>query len=326
MAGSKLTLSNWATTNMIRYSELLRSVMPQHLRHAYFTSGRDEVLDKGLRSLRFHRTDADVAIGFSHQWLGNITAAARSLSHDEKQVPPFSFFNWPKIKHPAVVGHEASLKELTDTIANSSPNKFLGIVVELVGERSGLTFDDAFLRDLDAIRHNTKIPLIFVENASNLSRTGTTCFLSDSLSVKANMVLWYTGGQLGHVFVDDQFFVDKPLTLISTWDGDGISIARAYHALLNACQNNYRDNITEFDQLMSSLGPHVKSVGRGVWRAIKCRDEHALKQAIDVGRSLGVLFGHGFDHSLMVCPKPDSHRDDFLRIVEAVRQVLQFAR
>ncbi|HXW53873.1 MAG TPA: aldehyde dehydrogenase family protein, partial [Myxococcota bacterium] len=236
--GSKLTLSNWATCNMIRYSELLREVMPKHLKHTYFTSGRDEVLDKGLRSLRFHRPDADIAIGFSHQWLGNITAAARSLSHDENQTQPFGFFAWPKIRHPALGGTLASIKQLKETIADSHPDKFLGIVIELTGEKSALCFNEEFLNELDTVRKNTKIPLVFVENASSLGRSGVSCFLSDSLSVKANMVLWYTGGQLGQVFVDDEYFVEKPLTLISTWDGDEISMTRAYHHLLYASLSN----------------------------------------------------------------------------------------
>lgn len=321
LAGSKLTLSNWATPNLVRYSELLRAVMPRHLKHAYFTSGRDEVLDKGLRSLRFHRPDADIAIGLSHQWLGRTTAAARSLSHADHEAAPFAFFNWPKVAHPGLAGTKNSVDEIKKIIAAKSPSQILGIVVELLGERSGLTISEDFLVELDTIRKTSGIPLVFVETASSLGRNGKTSFLTDSLTVKPNMVLWYSGGQLGNIFVDDNYFVEKPLTLISTWDGDEISIARAYHNLL-AMENYDLGTINYFDQAIRALDTKATRVGMGAWHAIRFNDESTLTRAIEVGRSHGILFGRGFDHSLMVCPKADFTRDEFMHVLDVVKKVV----
>jgi acyl-CoA reductase-like NAD-dependent aldehyde dehydrogenase/4-aminobutyrate aminotransferase-like enzyme len=322
VVGSKLTLSNWATPAMVRYAELLRQLMPKGLNHTYFTSGRDEMVDKGLRSLRYHRLDADVVIGFSHQWLGHTTAAARSLSHDQGQQQPFAFFSWPKIAHPGVVGHESSLRELNNVLSKLDAKKVLGIVVELVGEKSGLIFDNAYLAELEIIRKKTGIPLVYVDNASSLARSGRTVFLSESLSVKPNMVLWYTGGQLGQVLVDDQYFVEKPLTLISTWDGDEISMARAYHNLLRATDSGLSKTIIAFEQRMKLFKDKAEISGLGCWHAIRFKDDKKLMQAKALAHKEGVLFGKGFDNALMVCPKPDFSQEQFEQVVKVVEKII----
>lgn len=319
IVGSKLTLSNWATPNLVRYSELLRAVMPCGLKHTYFTSGRDEVVDKGLRSLRFHRLDADIAIGFSHQWLGNISAAARSLSHDASQAQPFKWFNWPHVPHPGVVGNEQSLSLLKEELSKIDPKKVLGIVVELIGEKSALSFSENFLSELDTIRQKTGIPLVFVETASALGRSGASVFYSDSLKVKPNMVWWYTGAQLGHIFVDDNYFVEKPLTLISTWDGDEISIVRSYHHLVKASSIDLRP-INELSlHLKEHFGPNNHR-GLGAWHAIKPRSL-SLNDAINLANSHGVMLEKGFDDWLMLCPRVDSSAAQYARIVQTIRHI-----
>jgi acyl-CoA reductase-like NAD-dependent aldehyde dehydrogenase/4-aminobutyrate aminotransferase-like enzyme len=325
IAGSKLTLSNWATPHVIRYTELLRALMPKHLHHAYFTSGRDEILDKGLRCLRYHRADADSAVGFSHQWFGHNTAAARSLSHDDNQAQPFAFFKWPKITHPSLCGNAASLNAINQAITEHGADKILGIVVELVGERSGFTVDNGMLQELDTLRAKTGVPLVFVENASSLQRTGRGVFLSDQLSVKANMVLWYTGGQLGHVFVDDKYYTDKPLTLISTWDGDEISVARAYHHL-STCADLDAERILQFEQAIKAITPKDAHHGLGLWNAVRLKNDATLSSAQSYARDRGVYFGAGFDSSLMICPKADFTDEEFARILHVVEDIISQMR
>lgn len=319
IVGSKLTLSNWATANTVRYSELLRELAPKHLRHAYFTSGRDEVLDKGLRSIKFHRQEAQIVIGFSHQWLGNITAAARSLSFDQDQTKPFSFFDWPKVSHPAVVGVKESLKELKSILSAVKHQYVLAIVVELVGEKSGLTFNNDYLQELDTLRKTTNIPLVFVDNASSLARSGVGPFLSEALAVKSNMTLWYTGSQLGHIFVDDQYFVKDPLTLISTWDGDEVSMARSYYNLLYSLKPEINHFAQNFEKQMLELKDKFDHHGLGAWHAIRFNDKLSLERALKKGMSNDIYFGRGFDNSLMICPKPDLDQDSTNKIINLLK-------
>lgn len=320
IVGTKLTLSNWATPNLVRYSELLRALMPSCLKHTYFTSGRDEVVDKGVRSLRFHRLEADMVIGFSHQWLGTITAAARSLSHDQGQSQPFKWFDWPHIPHPAIVGNHASLTQLSSLLSLVPHEKVLAIVVELMGEKSGANFDAHYLSELEKIRMRTGIPLVFVESTSALGRSGQSLFLTDTLPVKPNMVWWYSGGQLGHVFVDDQYFVEKPLTLISTWDGDDLSIARAYHHLITASKQS-RDPLQQFDRDLRALLSPEHHRGQGSWHGIKLPKIGTAK-AQALAKERGILFGAGFDDWLMVCPRPDFSPELLQRVLEMVKQLI----
>jgi len=319
--GTKLTLSNWATPFMVRYSELLRTLMPKPLNHVYFTSGRDEMIDKGLRSLRFHRLEADMVIGFSHQWLGHNTAAARSLSHEEGQTQPFSFFSWPKVPHPHVVGHEKSLQHLKDLLARTDAQKILGIVVELLGEKSGFVFDESYLQELDAIRTQTGIPLVYVDNASSLARSGRDVFLTSALPVKPNMVLWYTGGQLGQVMVDDNYFVEKPLTLISTWDGDEISMMRAYHNLLFATDESVQKKVMSFEHEIMRFKDKLTISGMGCWYSVRLKSREQVKQAQDYAQQQGVLLGEGYDNSLMVCLRPDFDQESFEKVFLVIKNL-----
>ncbi len=302
-ACTKLTLSNWVSTNFVRYAELLRSLMPQGLNHAYFTSGRDEVVDKGLRSIKFHRQEAQIVIGFSHQYFGNITAAARSLSHDEGQAKPFGFFEWPKISHPAIVGNEKSLTELQKVIDTHKSQKILAIVLELLGEKSALSFNEEFLGKLEEIRKNTGIPLIFGESTSGFFRNGKNLFLSDSLSIKPNMIWFYSDGQFGNILVDDAYFVQKPLTLISTWDGDDISIMRSYYKLIwgsKFAQNKPDDFVLKLKNKFKNYDIQ----GMGYWAGVKL-PHNQIEQIIQASKKEGVLLSKGFDNRIMVCPSLD---------------------
>lgn len=316
---SKLTLSNWASTNMIRYAEFIRELIPSPLKHAYFTSGRDEVVDKGIRAIKFNKPQGQIVIGFSHQYFGNITAAARSLSHSEGQIKPFEFFDWPKISHPAMVGNHESKRELLECIDKHGKEKILAIVVELVGEKTGFTFDEEYLQNLDEIRKQTGIPLIFCENSSAYFRNGRSLFLTEMLSIKPNMMWWYTGGQLGHVFVDDQYYVDKPLTLISTWDGDDISILRSYNNLKHLV--SYDKKIDFYETLkkeFSALSPH----GMGNWCSVTIQDPKKLDSFLFLAQQNGVLFAKGYENRLMICPPLDLSDDKKEKITTLLKNIL----
>lgn len=317
-ASTKLTLSNWITPNFVYYAQMLRSLAPKELKHAYFTSGRDEVIDKGIRSIKYHRQEAQIVIGFSQQYFGNITAAARSLSHDEGQSKPFGFFKWPLISHPSLVGNEQSLKELMQVIETYRPQKILAIALELVGEKSGLVFDEEFLQKLSEIRKITSIPLIFCENASGFYRNQKSLFLTTSLSTKPNMLWFYNDAQLGSILVDDEYFVSKPLTLISTWDGDDISMLRSYYKLLYAANLNHK---TDFCTMLKNSLSSYKIDGMGKWVSIKLNDEKIAK-VIKHAYENKILLAKGFDNRLMICPPLDLEPEQDKFIIDTINEVL----
>lgn len=303
MCGTKLTLSNFSSMNQVRYSELVRAVMPLGLNHLYFTSGQGEVVDKALRALRFYRRDADMVIGFSHQYFGHTTAGARSLSHNET-----SYFKWPFIPHPEVVGEKQSIAELYNILNKYNKERILCIVLELIGKNNSYTFSDNFLAQLDDIRNSFGIPIVYNETVSSFYRNGQSFFYTDSLKVKPNLILWFCSGQLGHVLTDDQYYVEKPLTLISTWDGDDISIMRNYHNILNA--QKYCESLKPFIDWFDSLKLSHKKSGLGYWRSIEINDKKKMHAIVQEAKQHNLLLNLGDENRLMVCPKfgQDIHR------------------
>lgn len=300
--GTKLTLSNFVTPAYVRYAELLRELSPKGLNHAYFTSGQSEMVDKGLRCLRVQRPGADVVIGLERQFLGFTTAAARSLTDGQGQVEPFGWYEWPKAPHPAEAGSEASIGAILAAVQQVSPERVLGIVVELVGEKSGLVVPEELLSDLAALRQDTGIPLVFVETASALGRMGSHLFASDGLGVRPNMVWWYCGAQLGHILVDDATYVATPLTLISTWDGDEVSLLRNRHHLLEARRLLGTGAAQRFEERVKSAGLGVPVRGRGFVLALDLGDTERAERLLAAALSRGLRLSRGLQGAVMLLP------------------------
>jgi succinylglutamate-semialdehyde dehydrogenase len=259
--GTKLTLSNFISADVVRYAELLRALAPKDLPHAFFTSGRDELVDKGLRALRVQRPEGRVLLGFERQFLGTTTAAARSLTDPAGHAVPFGWYDWPRLPHPAEVGPDAAAGALLAAVQQAGPEKILGVVVEVCGERSGLSLDEQTLEALFAVRKDTGVPVVAVETASALGRTGPTLWGSDAWAERPDHAWWYAGAQLGHIFTSDAMFVAKPLTLISTWDGDELSMHRARAHLLEARAHLVDDRRDRFAAATKARFPEARGAG-----------------------------------------------------------------
>lgn len=301
--GTKLALSNFVTPTVVRYAELLRQLAPRGLPHAYFTSGRDELVDKGLRCLRVKRPGADVVIGLERQFLGTTTAAARSLTDPAGQAQPFGWYDWPKVPHPAEAGSEATLGAILSIISRVSPERVLGVVVELVGEKSGLLLPPGFFEDLCAIRKDTGVPVIAVETASGLGRLGKHLFASDALAARPSMVWWYAGAQLGHIFCDDHTWVPTPLTLISTWDGDEISMVRTRYHLLEAIQGLRARRAQAFEEaLLDAVDGRALAFGRGLYWGLDVESEERAQRLLEQAREQNLRLTRGLPGRVMVVP------------------------
>ncbi len=319
---TKLTLSNWVTPSLVRYAELLKRLMPKACQHTYFTSGRDEVVDKGLRSLRVSRPAGDVVIGLKRQYVGHTTAAARSISDESDYQNPFTWFDWPKVQHPVESSDATSLAEIRNQIKRYSSDRILGIVIELIGEKSGYLVSDNFLNGLNTIRQETSVPLIFVETASAFGRSGKTIFKSDSLLVKPNMVWWYAGAQLGHVFVDHQHYVPTPLTLISTWDGDEISMKRTYQHLLVANECLKTNYATNFENMIRQINWPLPRHGQGLWHTLTMKSQDQCQHVIKKAAASGLQLGLGCNHRIVICPAINVSKEEMHRGFEILNHAI----
>ncbi|MCA9545655.1 MAG: hypothetical protein KC613_14720, partial [Myxococcales bacterium] len=220
---TKLTVSNFITRPYARYAEYLRHVAPKGNPHLYFTSCNDEMVDKSLRVLKHKREDGRLAIGLQGGYLGNTTAAARSLSDPAGNSPRHGFFGWPLVPHPSR-DISACIAALDALVAEHGADAVLGVYVESVQALTGEVMTAQAWQALCAWRDRTGVPLVLSENTTGMYRNAQRRFWwVDSVAGSADMVLWWAGGQIGHVFASDDAFVDKPLSFISTWDGDELS-------------------------------------------------------------------------------------------------------
>ena len=308
----RLNLSNYATIDTVHYAELLRLLAPRGTGHMYVTTSRDETVDKGLRCLRLSRPRAQIAVGLDGGYVGHVTAAARSLSDGAGFGPDFGLFPWPRVPHPAKAGPEAMSAAIDALVAEHGADGILAVVAEVIGERSGLVLEGEGARALhDACRRHD-LPLVLVETASGCYRSGDGPWGVDGLpaEVVPDMVLWYPGAQIGHIFVGDRYYVDKPLTLISTWDGEELSAIRAHEHLRAARRlTTTPAAIDALDRLLRGVVlprlPGARLGGRGLYRTVTCADPQTAIALHQIGERQGFLLGRGLPGVIVFAPPLD---------------------
>jgi 4-aminobutyrate aminotransferase-like enzyme len=245
----------------VRAIEWIGSLIPE-LPHIYLTSSRDETIDKALRMINVTRKEAQIAIGLDGGYYGHTVASCRSLSDPTTHRGGPGHFNWPRVPHPAVAGTEATINALRDIVTTAGTTKVLGFVYEIVQERTGHVLPRDFMTALAALRKDLDLPLIAVETTTHTYRSGLGAFASPALGVIPDALTWWGGGQTGYIHTSSRWFVPGPLTLVSTWDGDELSLVRQHHQLRAA---RHLDIATASKALESALG---KSNGLGAYRVI----------------------------------------------------------
>jgi adenosylmethionine-8-amino-7-oxononanoate aminotransferase len=141
------------------------------------------------------------------------------------------FGRWRRVPHPAVAGTDAALSALRELVTEIGADDVVCVYVEPVQERTGRVLPEAYLDGLDALKRELDLPIAFVETATACYRSGKGAFASSALRTTPDVLLWWGGGQAGFVHVNDRYFVPTALTLVSTWDGDELSLVRVHHQL-----------------------------------------------------------------------------------------------
>lgn len=263
---NKNSLCNWWTPNMVRYVEWLRAEAP--LNHVYLASGRDEAADKLVKCLIHHRKGADKMLSFKGSFWGGVTACARSLSDPKFQT----HFDWSHVEYPYQEGDPfAGLKEpLTDSEIDAldqlgellvEPDKVLGIAIEPVQEKTGRRVSVRFLQALRSLCDDTGVPLVMNESASWAYRGSRELFYCQATGVKPDLLTAFAGGQLGHIFSNDKFYIEKPLTLISTWDGDELSALRFREQMMVLRSHRDDSKLYELDRMIGQRGDTYRGSG-----------------------------------------------------------------
>ncbi len=262
-AVNKLTLMNYATPAMVRALEWISALVPE-LPHLYLTSSRDECLDKSLRLIRYTRKTAQVAIGLEGGYCGHTVASTRSLSDPAVHAGGPVQFDWPRIPHPARAGTAASIAALKAAVEAAGKDRVFGFVYELVQERTGDVLPPDFVTALADVRRELDLPLIAIETTTHTYRSGKGAFLSTAAGLVPDVLAWWGGGQTGIIHCSTRWFVDKPLTLVSTWDGDELSLIRQHHYLRAARGIDIAAGAEALDAALA----RVTTAGLGAYRVI----------------------------------------------------------
>ena len=262
-ATNKLTLMNYVTPATVRALEWLGALVPE-LPHLYLTSSRDESVDKALRLIRCTRKTAAVAIGLQGGYYGHTVASTRSLSDPETHQGGPGHFAWPRVPHPAKAGTAATIGALREEIKKAGVPNVLGFVYELVQERTGWVLPPDFLAELAKLRVELELPLIAIETTTHTYRSGAGPFLSTTTEATPDVLAWWGGGQTGYLHTSAKWFIGSPLTLVSTWDGDELSLVRQHHQLRAA---RHLD-IAGASALLERALAKVQSAGLGAYRVI----------------------------------------------------------
>jgi 4-aminobutyrate aminotransferase-like enzyme len=264
---------NYTTTATVRAMEWITALVPD-LPHLYLTSSRDEAIDKALRLIKCTRKPARIAIGLAGGYLGHTVAVARSLSDPEVHRGGPGHFDWPRVPHPAAAGVDVTIAAIRALVgAVGGPDQVLGFVYELVQERTGAVIPDAFWPSLAALRAELGIPLIAVETTTSTYRSGRGPFAYASTGVLPDVMLWWGGGQTGYVHCTTPWFVPGPLTLVSTWDGDELSLVRQHHQLRAARQLDIAAASAALDDALAVAAERgLRSAGLGLYRVLSAGD------------------------------------------------------
>lgn len=321
-AVNKLTLCNYVTPGVVRAVEWIASLAPE-LPHLYLTSSRDECFDKTVRLLKWHRKKGRVVLGLEGGYVGHTTAAARSLSDPAVHRQGSGYFrDWARLPHPEEVGEPAFERAIEEAIASSGgPDFVLGIVVEGLQERTGRMLSPEAFASLARVRAKFGVPIVLSESATATYRSGRGPFFVSGARFLPDVLFWWDGGQVGFLHVSGALFVRTPLTFVSTWDGDELSLVRTHHRLREARRI---DVVAASERLDESLAPLVRAGvsvrGVGLSRVVHFAEPTRLAEVLRGEGVEALAFPHG---AVSLRPRHDLGAEAYAGLGKALERIVR---
>ena len=176
---------------------------------------------------------------------------------------------------------------------------------------------------LAGFRERTGIPIVLSETTTGMYRSGRGRWWLDGQKHTADVVLFWCGGQIGHIFCSADAFVKKPLAFISTWDGDELSGTRNRWAFEAAATAPVGDRIARLDEGLDRID--IATKGAGLYRILQFpggRD--GQRRAVEVYTALanrGVDLEYVGPNALRLAPPLTISANDMDRILQALGEV-----
>ena len=212
---NKTTLSNFVDRCFLETIEKIFHRFPESLRHGYTASGQSEAVDKIIKSIWFKDNKNTLSLSFEGHFFGSGSFLSRSLSGIQ------SYFPVKHLPHPISDNEQDILHSVEEELKTK---KISSVWIEPLLQKSMKRVSETFLTGLKKRCIQYKTPLIYNETASALYRYGKKIYCGEDNNLTPHAMMVYLGGQASVIGVDKNLFVDKPLTMISTWDGDQASL------------------------------------------------------------------------------------------------------
>jgi acetylornithine/succinyldiaminopimelate/putrescine aminotransferase len=222
---NKICLSNFTSERFLQDIKTISEVLPAELRHLYTTSGQAEAVDKVAKSLWYTSAkDTYHMVTFKGHEFGRGSFVSRSLSDPEADYFPVTHFEKPNMDN---------FSELIDKLHDFlSKTRVLAVWIEPLMQNTMERTPEIFLMELKNLCKHHGVALVYNETASAFGRYDKKhFFLSHNSDFTPTAGFCFTGGQSGVAFTTKERFVDKPLMLISTWDGDEFALSNFAEAL-----------------------------------------------------------------------------------------------
>jgi RHH-type transcriptional regulator, proline utilization regulon repressor / proline dehydrogenase / delta 1-pyrroline-5-carboxylate dehydrogenase len=310
---NKMSLCNFVTPGVSRAMEILRATAPKGLNHLVVSNGRSEMFDKGLRAFKFHRPKGRTVISVGPVHAGWTTAAARSITLATDA--PENIFDWPTLID-ATLEPEHLYQQLQETIDAHGAESILTVILEPLYEETGRLMPQSVLERIQTLCRQADVPLTLVENTTGLYRNGLAPWLSDAWSLEPDALFYFPGGQLGLSFLGDRYYVPDKLTLISTWDGDEVSLTRLAWELRVA---RTCDVAAQTAALQDAIRPLGTLDGLGLYQTVAVSDGPTKQRALsDAGIEVG-LSGEG---ALVFAPALNISSSELSRLKKSIHDLI----
>jgi acetylornithine/succinyldiaminopimelate/putrescine aminotransferase len=151
---------------------------------------------------------------------------------------------------------------------------------------------------------------VLIETASGGYRSGAGPWGLSGINpeFQPNLVLWYPGAQLGQIFVDSRFWIGTPLQLISTWDGDELSLIRTHEHLRAAHRLPLEPSIDALGDIAHEVRDRFelpRAGGLGLYRTLSFDDPARAEAVRERAHAAGLLLGRGLPDTLILAPPLD---------------------
>lgn len=301
-AVNKVCLSNFVSETFLKGIKEVINLLPENLRHGYTCSGQSECVDKVAKTIwvksrpEIKENHITKMMTFKNHYFGNGSALARSLSLD---VEPY--FEVKKLQNASEFNFQEILKLVESEFKLGT---YFAVWVEPVLQKTMDKMPYEFLRGLRDLATKHKVALVYNETASQFYRFSEKNFFAssfDDISPDAGLV--YLSGQAGLAFASDAYYLEQPLMMISTWDGDEFSFNTYYHSFKNVTKNldDYKQTAKLFHQkLVENLSRHEIDI-------IKIDNGFGYFKG-SIPASMSKMFIHNGDRYI-VCPSYDSMKE-----------------